>query len=380
MVWCFPMATSRLLPLVLLPILSSCAPPWVSSIQERPPQQLESIHLQHRDENGQLSWSLRSPKAHHDWARKASVVMAPEGLVYQDGLPIYRFSAQRALLLGNSRLVQLDGLVQLEHLQKPATVITGERLRWHTHEGHLTMPTNPVLTYQEMRITAGWAELDFASNHLSLHDQVVAMDQSPQAGDLHLEATALRWNMAMGDFTAPGLVKGQQNAPDGQLQSVEGYDLTGNSQEGWLQLQAPVQLQTKAAGQWQARGPVLWWPDRQQLDSAGPLNGQVGALRVFGDSAALDLNKGWLTIANNCHLHQPGETLKAQQCRWNLHQGAVVAQGDVQLKREQYQQFTRADQLEGQLGESNVLRFLAPSDSQVSTELELETMIMGSRE
>lgn len=343
----------------------------MTALRERPPHELQSFNLRHHPSSGQLSLSLSSASARHDWTRKASVVTTPEALIHQNDEPIYRVRAQRGLLLGNNRLVQLDGAVELVHLLEPSTVVTGERFLWDTRRGHMTMTSNLVVTRQDMEMTAGRAELDFASKDLSLHDQVVVLDQSPQADDLRLEATTFHWNLASGDLMAPGLVKAWQNDPGGEMQFAEGVNLTGNSQGKWLQLQAPVQLRTRQAGQWQAQDHVRWWLDQRRLESAGRLDAQVGALQISGRSATMDFQQDLLTIAEDCRLHQPGETLNAQQCRWNWQEGTILARGEVVLQREQYQQVTRADQLQGRLGEDDILILMAPPQGQVTTKLEL---------
>ena len=354
------------------PLLAGCAPSLLTALREQPPHRLSSFSLRHHPSAGQLSLSLSSPRARHDWTRKTSVVSAPQALVHRDGVPIYGIQAQRGLLLGNNRLVQLDGAVELVHLQEPSTVVRGERLRWDTGRGPMTMTINLTVTRQDVEVTAGRAELDFASKDLAFHDQVVVLDRSPQADDLRLEATTLHWNLANGDMMAPGLVKGWQNAPTGEVQFVQGVNLTGNSRRRWLELQGPVLLQTRRAGQWQAQGDVRWWLDQQRLESPGLLESQVGDLQVSGRSAVLDLEQGLLTVAEDCRFHQPGETLDAQQCRWNWQEETILAQGGVTLQRDQYQQLTRADQLQGRLGEDNILSLMAPPQGQVVTELDLE--------
>ena len=355
------------------PLLAGCAPTdLVTALSQRAPHKVEAFTLQHHPGGGALSLSLSSPGARHDWIRKASVVTTPEALVHRDGVPVYKIRAQRGLLLGNNRLVQLDGAVELVHLQEPSTVVTGERLRWDTRQGHMTMAINLMMARGDMQANAGWAEFDFASTDLTLHDQVVVLDRSPQADHLRLEATTLHWNLASGEMMAPGPVKGWQNDPGGAVQFVQGGNLTGSSRRRWLELQAPVRLQTRRAGQWQAHGPVLWWLDRQQLESPGLLEAQVEDLHISGRAAALDLQQGVLTIAEDCQFRQPGEALNAQQCRWALQKGTILASGEVVLQRDQYQQVTRAAQLQGQLGGDNVLRLMAPPQGQVTTELELD--------
>ncbi|WP_025782562.1 LPS export ABC transporter periplasmic protein LptC, partial [Candidatus Synechococcus spongiarum] len=249
-------------------LLVGCASTDLTTVLgQRAPNEVKAFTLQHRSGNGGLSLSLSSPGARHDWIRKASVVTTPEALVHRDGVPVYRIRAQRGLLLGNNRLMQLDGTVELVHLQEPPTVATGERLRWDTRQGRMTMTVNLTVAREHMEVTAERSELDFASNDLVFRNQVVLLDRSPQADGLRLEATTLHWNLASGEMMAPGLVKGWQNDPAGAVQFVQGVDLTGSSRRRWLELQAPVRLQTRSAGQWRAYGPVLWRLDRQQLES-----------------------------------------------------------------------------------------------------------------
>ncbi|MXW40460.1 MAG: hypothetical protein F4Z75_04790 [Synechococcus sp. SB0668_bin_15] len=363
-----------LLSVAAWPLVVGCAPTTTleTALQDQAPHELQSFSLQHHSSETPLSLSLSSPKARHDWIRKTSVVTTPEALVHRDGVPVYKIRAQRGLLLGNNRLVQLDGLVEMVHLQEPPTVVTGERLRWDTHQGRMTMTVNLTVNREHVQVSAGRAELDFASRDLTFHDQVVVLDQSPQADHLRLEATTLRWNLSSGDMAAPGQVKAGQTAPGGAVQSVQGFNLTGNSQDRWLEMQAPVQLQTRQAGQWRARDSVLWWLDRQQLESPGLLEARAGDLQASGRSAVLDLKQDVLTIGEACRFHQPGETLTAQQCRWNWQDRTILARGGVVVQREQYQQVTRADQLQGRLGEDNILNLTASPQGHVTMELELE--------
>ena len=360
-------------PVLLAVLLAGCTLPTLeTALQKQTPHELQSFSLEHHASETPLSLSLSSPRARHDWSRKASVVTRPQAFIHHDGTPVYRVHAQRGLLLGNNRLVQLDGAVELVHLQEPSTVVTGERFRWDTHRSHMTMTINLAVNRGHVQVSAGRAELDLASRDLTFHDQVVLLDQSPQADDLRLEATTLHWNLASGDLMAPGPVKAAQTAPGGAVESAQGFDLTGNSRQQWLELQAPVQLQTRQAGQWQARDAVLWRLDRQQLESPGLLEAQAGVLEVSGRAAVLDLKQGVLTMGEACRFHQPGETLSAQQCRWNWQDRTILARDGVTLQREQYQQVTRADQLQGRLGEDNILSLTAPPQGQVTTELELE--------
>jgi hypothetical protein len=70
-------------------------------------------------------------------------------------------------------------------------------------------------------------------------------------------------------------------------------------------------------------------------------------------------------------VNQPGEQLRAQRCSWNWSTDVVIADGDVELKRDELDQITTAARLEGRVGDDGVLRFGAPGQ-RVRSEIRLK--------
>ena len=78
-----------------------------------------------------------------------------------------------------------------------------------------------------------------------------------------------------------------------------------------------------------------------------------------------------LTIKQDCRLLQPDQDLSAQRCSWNWDSGAVLAEGDVVLRRDELQQVTRASRLEGVTGDDGRIKFSAPGQ-RVETQLQIQ--------
>ena len=89
---------------------------------------------------------------------------------------------------------------------------------------------------------------------------------------------------------------------------------------------------------------------------------RFNALQAKGDRFAIDLEKSDVKVSRGCELEQPGERLTATRCIWNWPSGRFEAVDQVVLKRDTYNQVTRATRLEGKIGDNGTAVFSSPGD------------------
>lgn len=180
--------------------------------------------------------------------------------------------------------------------------------------------------------------------------------------------------MQNGSLQADGPVLGQRRDQEGVvLEQLEGQELSGNTKQGLITVKSPVIVKMpKNKGLLRAKD-TSWNFRKQTLISNEPFQALIKQTQINGDSFLVQLEENYVLIRDGCRINQPGENLKARQCRWNWITDAVLATGDVRLEREENNQITEAQMLRGNVGKEGTLIFMAPGDkvrSQVTIEKE----------
>ena len=109
-------------------------------------------------------------------------------------------------------------------------------------------------------------------------------------------------------------------------------------------------------------GQTRWLYGTKQLKSSAPFLADLSDGKIRGDGFAIDERTTTAIIPTACRFEQPGESLTANRCSWNWKEERVVAEGDVELRRDQLNQITRASRLEGTVGKDGALRFGSPGE------------------
>mgnify|MGYP005724426373 FL=1 len=68
------------------------------------------------------------------------------------------------------------------------------------------------------------------------------------------------------------------------------------------------------------------WNFRQQtLSSNDPFQGLINETQINGKRFLAELDQSSVVIPEGCRIQQPGELLKARQCRWNWKTDEVLS-------------------------------------------------------
>ena len=178
--------------------------------------------------------------------------------------------------------------------------------------------------------------------------------------DLVLTAKSATWHPSTGVLVASGPVQGIHRETNGQGQTLRARALGGNLRRQVLALEAPVQVVDASRKAVLEAQRSVWDLVARRLSSDQPFRASIDRLQVRGDRLAIDLGTETVAIPQSCQLVQPGEQLTAQACLWHWPNGQIRARGAVVVRRQANGQITRADQLQGRIGNNGLVVFSSP--------------------
>ena len=372
---------ARVLPLVgVLGLLAGCqsTTPKQETVE---PFVFRSLDLRQQDGQGRPAWSLASPEARYDIAKRLAKARQPRGLIYRNGQPHYDIRANGGTVLNNGEVIQLEGAVVVTLLGPDPVRIHADRLRWIPRRDLMEIDRNPWASDHRSRLRAESARFYVLQDRLELkgNPQLEQWASAPKGranpvglgpADLVLKAKSATWHPRSGVLSATGPVQGNHFEANGSGQTLSARALGGNLRQQRLALEAPVQVvDAKRKAVLEAQRTV-WDLASHRLSSDQPFRARMDRLQVRGDRLLIDLGKETVAIPQACQLLQPGEQLRAQTCLWHWPNGQIRAQGSVVVRRQANRQVTRADLLQGRIGTNGLVVFSSPG-TRVQSQLTL---------
>ena len=370
------MSPRVLLPASLALLLAGCASSTPSTGGSQP-FAFRALDLRQQDPAGRPAWELQSPEARYDIQRKFAQAQRPRGTVFRDGKASILIAAQRGTVIGDGQAIQLEGDVRIRLLGGNPIEISGDSARWLPREDLMVIDQRPTATDRSSRITAQTARYFIKRDLVELRGAPVLehwqegrkTDASKEGLPLKVKTRWVDWKPDQGDLTAPALVRAERFDPSLKANAatkakptmvLTARGLRGNLRAGYVDLLAPVQVRSTDRKGWLNAMQTRWAINDQRLSSDQPFNGQFNALNAKGQSFQIDLEDSEVLIPSGCVIQQPGEELTAQRCLWNWPSGRFEARDRVVLRRQTYKQITRADRLDGKIGNDGVAIFSSP--------------------
>ena len=309
---------------------------------------------------------------------RVSIITKPIGTTYKDGKPTFRIFAPKAHILSDGDLIELLDGVTMRALDDSGQVIRAEKATWKPQLEMLFLNGNPVANNHTQQISSDSATYSATSNELRLNNNVVlrSWDQKidiSKKPSLIVYSQNAFWNTNSGEFTATGPISGYQrnNEDPRKVRLLGASSLRGNTKAQWIDFLDPVTIKEPIDNVDIKSGDVRWWIEKKQLVSNTNVFGTFKQAESSGKGLVVFTEEKQIQLLSDCRLSQPGETLTASKCFWNWDTGAVLAQGDVELKRDEMNQVTRAQQLQGIANDEGRVVFTAPGQ-QVQTQLEFK--------
>jgi LPS export ABC transporter protein LptC len=370
-----------LLPAAALVLL---LPGCVSQPTAKPPPEpfvFRSLNLRQQDKDGAPAWELSSPEARYDINRRVAQARQPRGVIYLRGKPRYRIAARSGTVIGDGQAVQLEGDVSITLLDNNPVRITGDQVRWLPSQNLMLIDRRPVATDRKSRLKARTARFLVADDRIELRGNATLEQwegqggRKPQVGQgpapFTISTAAVDWKPNNGALTAPAGVTGERSlrqatgAGAGGTkasadQTLTASGLNGNLRQGFVDLLAPVRLVDRVQPGWLKAERTRWAINDQTLTSEQPFSGKINKLAAQGARLQINLAQATVLVPQACALQQPGESLTAERCLWHWTTGRFDATGSVVLRRQAYKQITRANSLQGQIGNDGTAIFTSP--------------------
>lgn len=339
-----------------------------------------SLNLREQDRQGRPAWRVTSPEARYDLNRRVATAVDPVGVVFAAGQPLYELTAQRATVINDGEVIQLEGAVRIRRLGNRPVLVQAERLRWYPARAWIDLEHRPSIREGFSQVRADQASINLSTEVVQLKSRPVFERWGPEAGQqpntspppLRLQASRAEWSLRSGAWTAEGPIKGQRRLP-GQTapQTLTASSMRGNSSQQTLDLLAPVQLLDP--GQNTRIAAELTQIDlaAQTIRSERPVQATIGKLLVTGNRVLLNLKQTDVLISEACRIRQPGTELMAGRCQWNWVSRVISANDNVLLRRAANGQITRSQALSGRLGTDGEVVFFTPG-GRVQSELRVQ--------
>lgn len=341
----------------LLPVpLTGCSRP-PRPVAEPKPFEFRSLNLRQQDARGRPAWELISPEARYDIRSRLARAKQPRGVIYSAGQPRYRITATSGTVINDGEVIQLEGGVRIQIVGSRPAVISGDRVRWTPKRQLIEIDRRPVATDRSSRISAGTARFLLDRDKLELRGPTRL-----QQSEVDLRVSRADWYPGTGALQAAGPVRGVRRSKQagGKLQTLTASALEGNTREEVLDAVAPVQFVDPSAKAVLNAQRTRWNAREKVLSTDLPFEGRVDRLEVQGASLVARLDENTAVVPSECRVRQPGERLRARECRWNWKTQAIEASGDVLLERDANRQITRSQRLTGRLGAKGLADFTTP--------------------
>ncbi|WP_413296903.1 LPS export ABC transporter periplasmic protein LptC [Synechococcus sp. MIT S9452] len=362
-------------------MLASCSSGSIENEKQRP-FVFNQLVLQQNSKDGKPVWQLKSPSSKYRIEDQLTVIKDPVGTFFKDGQATHRLVAPEALVILDGKQIELIKGVTMTALDDSGHVLKSQKATWRPEDELLFLEGNPVARNNNQQINADSSTYSAADNTLTLSGNVVL--QSWQNGintrsdpETTIYSPFVQWNTESGDLIAKGPLSGYQKAEGGRIRILTAPSANGNSKQEWLDFNKPVRIQESQDNIDIRGGPIRWWYNIGRLSSSQPVSGTFKDLFASGNGLDISTDKKSIMIKNNCELIQPAEKLTANSCFWNWETGRVNAKGSVVVTREELNQRTTAEILNGQATKDGRVVFASP-DSQVKTQLQLKNQNQDS--
>jgi LPS export ABC transporter protein LptC len=363
-------------------------PASLSACGRRPPPAAEgslpfvfrSLNLRQQDPQGRPSWQLTSPEARYDLSRRVAQALRPRGVIYAEGKPLYRLSAESGTVINDGEAILLEGGIRVEQLAPQPLLIRASRVRWLPPRKLMLIDRHPEVFDDQSRLTAQRARFLLDRNRLELlgsprlerwssrFDPLVPAERG--SPEVVVNVSLVHWEPRTGWLQAQGPVSALRRppgSPSNRLpQTLTATALEANTLRQEYRLKGAVQFRDPAEAM-QFDGTDLRIDGRERrIESERPFLARRGTANARGESVRLFGSLHTVEIPSGCWLQRPGESLRAGRCRWNWQNQDIEAQGQLVFERSANRQSTRAELLRGRLGASGQVELSNPGARVVS--------------
>jgi LPS export ABC transporter protein LptC len=349
------------------PFLGGCRAPAPQE-EAAQPFVFRSLNLRQKDPSGRPLWELSSPEARYDLTRRVAQARDLRGVIYARGTAIYRITATSGTVINDGEVVQLEGPTLLQRIGPKPLLVSANRVRWYPKQERMEIDRRPRASQGDLRLTSERARFWIQEDKLELLGRPVL--ERTGASGMTLLLSSVDWFPGTGQLLGRGPVRGVRRLPGKGFQTLSSPALTGNSLSQIFDLQSPVQLLDPGRkARLDARETRIQLAD-ERISSPHPFTARLDQSLLTGVGFEILSPIHTVVIPQACRLTQPTDALRADRCTWNWQNNQVEATGSVELRRNAYQQVTKAQRLTGMVSKEGQAVFSSPG-SRVQTRMTL---------
>ncbi len=293
-----------------------------------------TVTLEQADEQGRPFWQVKAKVATYSKDKKVAQVQQPNGVLFQDGKPVYQVTANQGEIQQDGQQLFLKGQIVATDPQN-GIVLHGNELEWRPKEDLLIVRNQLTGTQQKIQVVAREARVFSRQHRMELFGQVVANSSEPQ---LQVRTEHLIWQIQ-----AEKLISDVKIQIDRLTNNTVSDRATGNSAE--------VDLKTKIAllnqnSQLDILDPPLqingnfftWNLNTEIIDTSQPLKvlQRTDQVAITANQGRMNLKEKIVYLVGKIHgVGQRSQSLDAKTLNWNLTTKMVEALGDVVYRQVQ---------------------------------------------
>ena len=174
---------------------------------------LNSLKLEQRKANGEISWKITSPTTSYENNSGRIIAMNPNAIIYSSNSPQYKVTSNRLIIQNNGENFLMTGDVSINQLSNNNLSIRGETLNWNTVTSNMIFNGNSKIE-----------KLNY--------DTFGSIEST-----LIISTNDIRWNSISGEITSPGPVEANKDQKNGSgTDTIRADSLSGNTIKGIIEM------------------------------------------------------------------------------------------------------------------------------------------------
>ncbi len=322
---------------------------------------LRDVTLEQQDENGRLVWKVYAQEVTYSPDNEYAQLVRPEGELFQDGVIIYRVSAERGTIRQNGEVILLEDNIRAEGL-KNQMLLRGKQLEWFPEQSLLVVRNGLTGTHPQIRAQAEEAHVFNREQRMELRGKVVATTvvEDPRVNPwLKFQGSRLQWQWEKGHLISEQPVRVERFQQQKITEVFAGKKGFVELKTKRITLTEAVQAQLLTIPLNMATEQAIWELEKQTITATKPIKviNPQQKVTVTSQQGVLNLAQKDMLFNQNVLVvsQQNGSQLTANRLTWNFGTQSVLAEGAVNYQQQNPQISVSGERAQGNITAQTVV-------------------------
>ncbi len=328
---------------------------------------LKDVTLEESDLKGKVLWQIKAKQVQYSPDHKVATVKAPTGELFQDGKPIYRFTAQSAQIRQDLPDIKFLGQVRVKELENQV-ILRSAMAEWKPKQNLIEIPTPLTITHAKLQASATQGKIFSRAQRAELTGHIIAVTQEP-----HLKMTTdrLNWQIDTQQLTTQSFVQ-VEHYLEGQISDRgQGHYLLADQKQKTVLLEKQAQVVLQDPPLNIASESLLWDLQNRKVTSQVPLQ-----IVHRQEKMTINAQQGWVDLPSKVYyltgqIQGNGEkqqaTFTSDKFTWFMSTNQFSAEGNFVYEQRQPKFSSRSPVAQGEFKEQFVV--LHGDQTRVETEI-----------